>query len=53
MILIGLHYLHLRNILHRDLKPGNIMIHHYLNIEILKITDFGLAKIDKVILMQQ
>ena len=41
MTLQGLEYLHLHWILHRDLKPNNLLIN---NQGILKITDFGLAR---------
>lgn len=41
MTLQGLEYLHMNWILHRDLKPNNLLIN---NQGVLKITDFGLAK---------
>ncbi len=41
MTLQGLEYLHMHWILHRDMKPNNLLIS---NKGILKITDFGLAK---------
>ena len=41
MTLQGLEYLHLHWVLHRDLKPNNLLIN---NQGVLKITDFGLAK---------
>ena len=40
-LLRGLKYLHSANVLHRDLKPGNLLINS--NCE-LKICDFGLAR---------
>nr|AKL87250.1 mitogen-activated protein kinase 18 [Linum usitatissimum] len=40
-LLRGLNYLHSANILHRDLKPGNLLVN--ANCE-LKICDFGLAR---------
>ncbi|GAA5981957.1 hypothetical protein JCM10908_004682 [Rhodotorula pacifica] len=40
-LLLGLSHLHSRRILHRDLKPQNIMIDKQGN---LKIADFGLAR---------
>ena len=41
MTLQGLEYLHQHWILHRDLKPNNLLLDHS---GVLKITDFGLAK---------
>ena len=41
MTLQGLEYLHMHWILHRDLKPNNLLINDQ---GVLKITDFGLAK---------
>jgi len=38
----GLEYLHKNNILHRDIKPMNIMLSHDLSGKV-KIADFGLA----------
>ncbi|XP_070004249.1 mitogen-activated protein kinase 3-like [Nicotiana sylvestris] len=40
-LLRGVKYLHSANILHRDLKPGNLLINAYCD---LKICDFGLAR---------
>ena len=40
-ILRGLKYMHSANVLHRDLKPGNLLVNSDCE---LKICDFGLAR---------
>ena len=42
-ILRGLKYLHSANVMHRDLKPRNILVNSNCD---LKICDFGLARVD-------
>ena len=43
-ILEGIAYLHNHNLIHRDLKPQNILILHNQGRYIPKITDFGISK---------
>src|SRR5271155_4012233 len=40
-VLCGLKYIHSANVLHRDLKPGNLLVNADCE---LKICDFGLAR---------
>jgi serine/threonine protein kinase len=45
MILLTLHYLHTKDIMHRDLNPRNVLVHVLpAGFKILQITDFGLSK---------
>lgn len=46
-ILRGLKYLHSARILHRDIKPGNLLVNSNC---LLKICDFGLARVDDPII---
>ncbi|XP_019722045.1 nemo-like kinase, type 1 [Hippocampus comes] len=43
-ILRGLKYLHSAGILHRDIKPGNLLVNSNC---LLKICDFGLARVEE------
>lgn len=43
----GLKFMHNKNLIHRDLKPGNILLHKRNNEYIIKLTDFGLSKLYK------
>ncbi|XP_041347446.1 serine/threonine-protein kinase NLK-like [Gigantopelta aegis] len=43
-ILRGLKYLHSSRVLHRDIKPGNLLVNSNC---CLKVCDFGLARIDE------
>lgn len=43
-IIQGLAYLHQRNIIHRDIKPGNILLQPHEGSLIPKICDFGISK---------
>ncbi|KAL5017645.1 hypothetical protein ScPMuIL_007234 [Solemya velum] len=43
-ILRGLKYLHASRVLHRDIKPGNLLVNSNC---VLKICDFGLARIEE------
>jgi len=40
--LLGIGFAHRMGIIHRDIKPGNIIINKY---GIAKVTDFGIAKV--------
>src|SRR5262245_5624939 len=40
----GVEHAHARGILHRDLKPGNVLLAEHAPSTIVKVADFGLAK---------
>ena len=45
MLLLGLHYLHCKGIIHNEFKPGNILIDQLLDgFQVLKITGFNCSK---------
>jgi serine/threonine protein kinase len=41
-VMLGLEYLHSKNVIHRDLKPSNLL--YFEKEKLMKICDFGLAK---------
>lgn len=41
----GLAYMHNQNVVHRDMKPSNVMLNNREGRQIAKIVDFGIAKI--------
>ena len=49
-ILRGLKYIHSKNVIHRDLKPRNLLVNSNCD---LKICDFGLARCDFATLSRQ
>ncbi|KAL0242458.1 hypothetical protein GEMRC1_005021 [Eukaryota sp. GEM-RC1] len=45
-ILLAVSYMHSNNVIHRDLKPENILFSTIDGHEVVKIADFGLARLD-------
>ncbi len=41
----GLKYIHSKKLLHRDLSLKNILVKHYEDVNVFKISDFGLVKV--------
>jgi serine/threonine protein kinase len=45
-VIKGVMFLHGKHVLHRDLKPGNLLVKGTVyNVVIIKITDFGISKV--------
>ena len=44
-ILVCVNYCHKNNVIHRDLKPGNILLESHKRLEHIKVIDFGEAVI--------
>ena len=42
-VLLGLDYMHSKNIIHRDIKPANILINFAKKVPYAKICDFGMS----------
>ena len=38
-------YIHSKNFLHRDISPNNVLVKLYDDVNVIKISDFGLVKI--------
>ena len=54
MILLGLDYLHSKNIFHRDLKPANLFLVELADgKKLLCIGDFGISKIEDTMMQSQ
>lgn len=49
-VIKGFEYLSEKKIFHRDISPKNILIKEYENVRIIKISDFGIVKINNSIL---
>ena len=41
---LGLQHAHEEGMVHRDIKPGNLMLSHHKGRAVIKVLDFGLAK---------
>jgi serine/threonine protein kinase len=42
-VLEGLQHIHTHGLIHRDLKPDNILVEHYNNLWVPKLADFGIS----------
>lgn len=39
-------YIHSKNLLHRDISPNNILLNEYEDVFVVKVSDFGLVKVE-------
>lgn len=39
-------YIHSKNLLHRDISPNNILLNEYEDVLVVKVSDFGLVKVE-------
>ena len=51
-VVLALSDIHGQDVVHRDLKPSNILLERDGNIEVAKVTDFGLVKVVDVALQR-
>jgi serine/threonine-protein kinase len=47
-ILLGVRDCHSANLIHRDIKPGNIFVDRSEGVEVLKLIDFGVARLQEI-----
>jgi serine/threonine-protein kinase len=47
-ILVGVRDCHTVNLIHRDIKPGNIFVDRGEGVEVLKLIDFGVARLQEI-----
>ena len=52
-VIKGFEYLSEKQILHRDISPKNILIKEYEDVRIIKISDFGIVKINDSVLTSE
>lgn len=43
-ILKAFQYIHSKGLLHRDISPNNVLIKKYADLDVIKVSDFGLVK---------
>jgi serine/threonine-protein kinase len=46
-IIRGFRYIHSKKLLHRDISPNNILLKRYEDLIVVKLSDFGLVKVEE------